>query len=127
MLDWPFFEDRHREFAAFAREHLPEVAETELDARCRALVRTLGADGWLTHTVADPLDVRTLCLARETLAHHDALADFSFAMQGLGSGPITLFGDDELKARYLPEGGGGRARSRRSRSPSPTPAPMSRR
>ena len=100
MLEWPFFEDRHREFAAAA--HVPEVAETELDERCRGFVRALAADGWLRHCVADPLDVRTLCLARETLAYHDALADFAFAMQGLGSGPITLFGDDELRSEYLP-------------------------
>jgi acyl-CoA dehydrogenase len=67
-----------------------------------ALVRALAADGWLDHSVADPLDVRTLCLARETLAYHDALADFAFAMQGLGAGPITLFGDAGLRERYLP-------------------------
>jgi acyl-CoA dehydrogenase len=101
VLEWPFFEDRHREFAAWATEHVPEVAETELDDRCRGFVGAL-ADGWLDHTVAEPLDVRTLCLARETLAYHDALADFAFAMQGLGTGPITLFGDDDLKAEYLP-------------------------
>src|SRR4051794_14780988 len=102
MLEWPFFDDAHREFDAWAREHVPEVAETELDARCRALVRALAADGWLRHAVGEPLDVRTLCLARETLAYHDALADFAFAMQGLGSGPISLFGSEEQKARYLP-------------------------
>ncbi len=101
VLEWPFFEDRHREFAAWAAEHVPKVAETELDARCRGFVKAL-ADGWLDHSVAEPLDVRTLCLARETLAYHDALADFAFAMQGLGSGPITLFGDDALKREYLP-------------------------
>ena len=55
--------------------------------------RSSSCDGWLDHAVTEPLDVRTLCLARETLAYHDALADFAFAMQGLGSGPITLFGD----------------------------------
>jgi acyl-CoA dehydrogenase len=65
-------------------------------------VRALAADGWLRHSVIEPLDVRTLCLARETLAYHDALADFAFAMQGLGSGPITLFGDDALRSEYLP-------------------------
>ena len=100
MLEWPFFEERHREFAAWAREHLPS-AEGDLDERCRRLVKAL-ANGWLEHSVRAPLDVRTLCLARETLAYHDALADFAFAMQGLGSGPITLFGDDATKARYLP-------------------------
>ena len=100
MLEWPFFEDRHREFAAWAREHLPH-AEGELDERCRGLVRALAADGWLEHAVGT-LDVRTLCLARETLAYHDGLADFAFAMQGLGSGPISLFGSDEQRERYLP-------------------------
>jgi acyl-CoA dehydrogenase len=101
LLEWPFFAARHREFAAWAREHLPD-ADGDLDARCRGLVSALARDGWLRHSVADPLDVRTLCLARETLAHHDALADFAFAMQGLGSGPITLFGDPDEQARYLP-------------------------
>lgn len=101
MLDWPFFEDRHRAFARWAREQVPHVPETgDVDARCRAFVAELRP--WLGHAVADPLDVRTLCLARETLAYHDALADFAFAMQGLGSGPITLFGSDELRERYLP-------------------------
>jgi acyl-CoA dehydrogenase len=97
VLDWPFFEQRHRDLAW----QVPDVTETDLDERCRAFVRGL-ADGWLEHTVARPLDVRTLCLARETLAYHDALADFAFAMQGLGAGPITLFGDDGLRERYLP-------------------------
>jgi len=80
---------------------VPEVGERSLDDRCRALVAAL-ADGWLTHAVGEPLDVRTLCLARETLARHDGLADFAFAMQGLGSGPISLFGTEEQRARYLP-------------------------
>ncbi|RKQ88157.1 acyl-CoA dehydrogenase [Solirubrobacter pauli] len=101
MLDWPFFEDRHRAFARWAREQVPHVPETgDVDARCRAFVAELRP--WLGHAVADPLDVRTLCLARETLAYHDALADFAFAMQGLGSGPITLFGSKALRERYLP-------------------------
>ncbi len=98
MLEWPFFEDRHRAFAP----RVPEVMETALDDRCRAYVHALAREGWLAHCVADPLDVRLLCLARERLAYHDALADFAFAMQGLGAGPITLFGDAELRARYLP-------------------------
>ncbi|MBL8836377.1 MAG: acyl-CoA dehydrogenase family protein, partial [Alphaproteobacteria bacterium] len=74
------------------------------------LVRRLGAGGWLKYAVPSPyggnapkLDVRSLCLIRETLARHDGLADFAFAMQGLGSASIALFGDDELKRRYLPE------------------------
>ena len=65
-------------------------------------MRALARDGWLTHAVGEPLDVRTLCLARETLAYHDGLADFAFAMQGLGSGPISLFGDDAAARAYLP-------------------------
>jgi acyl-CoA dehydrogenase len=101
-LEWPFFDAAHREFGAWAAAHVPEVEETGLDARCRALVRALAADGWLRHAVGEPLDVRTLCLARETLARHDALADFAFAMQGLGSGAISLFGDAALRERYLP-------------------------
>ena len=102
-LRWPFFEDRHRAFAAelsnWASGGLPE--EDELDDQCRALVRALGDAGWLRHCVGE-LDVRTLCLARETLAHRDALADFAFAMQGLGSGAISLFGSQEQQARVLP-------------------------
>jgi acyl-CoA dehydrogenase len=102
MLDWPFFDDRHREFAAFAAAHLPDAVEEDLDARCRGFVRSLARDGWLSHAVGPALDVRTLCLARETLARHDGLADFAFAMQGLGSGPISLFGTDDQRERYLP-------------------------
>ena len=102
FLDWPFLDDRHRAFAGeldgWASEHvgaLPEPAEEELDGACRSLVAALAAGGWLRPVVpgADGgLDVRTLCLARETLAYWNALADFSFAMQGLGSGAISLFG-----------------------------------
>jgi acyl-CoA dehydrogenase len=100
VTDWPFFEDRHREFAAWAQDHLPR-AEGDLDERCRGLVRALAADGWLAHAVGE-FDVRTLCLARETLAYEDGLADFAFAMQGLGTGSISLFGSNDLKRRYLP-------------------------
>ncbi|MDA0161191.1 acyl-CoA dehydrogenase family protein [Solirubrobacter ginsenosidimutans] len=102
MIEWPFFEERHREFAAFAAAHLPDAVEEDLDARCRGFVRSLARDGWLSHAVGPALDVRTLCLARETLARYDGLADFAFAMQGLGSGPISLFGTDDQRARYLP-------------------------
>ncbi|HWK25615.1 MAG TPA: acyl-CoA dehydrogenase family protein [Solirubrobacter sp.] len=101
MLEWPFFEQRHRDFAAFAAAHLPDALEDDLDARCRGLVRALARDGWLDHAVGE-LDVRTLCLARETLARHEGLADFAFAMQGLGSGPISLFGTPEQRERFLP-------------------------
>jgi acyl-CoA dehydrogenase len=97
VIELPFFDERHRAFAP----PLPEVAEQELDERCRALVRELARHGWLEHAVGE-LDVRTLCLARERLAYHDALADFAFAMQGLGSGAISLFGSAEQQRRYLP-------------------------
>ena len=115
-LDWPFFDETHR---AFARElglwAALEVQPTALDdqdvdAACRALVAKLGAAGWLRHTVprafggvSERIDVRTLCLARETLGRHNPLADFAFAMQGLGAGPISLFGSPVLRQRYLPK------------------------
>ena len=98
FLDWPFFEDRHRDLAvaleAWCVVHLP-VDHADVDAACRALVAMLGDGGWLRHSGAragERLDVRTLCLIRETLARHDGLADFAFAMQGLGMGPVSLFG-----------------------------------
>ena len=98
FLDWPFFEPRHRELAAaleaWCAAHLP-VDHADVDAACRGLVAMLGQGGWLRHSGAaqgEKLDVRTLCLIRETLARHDGLADFAFAMQGLGMGPISLFG-----------------------------------
>ncbi len=98
FLAWPFFEDRHRELAealeTWCVRHLP-VDHTDVDAACIGLVRLLGEGGWLIHTGAgdgEKLDVRTLCLIRETLARHDGLADFAFAMQGLGMGAVSLFG-----------------------------------
>jgi acyl-CoA dehydrogenase len=108
FLHWPFFDERHRALAAgiesWCAANLP-VDQANLDAACRDLVRGLGRDGWLKHTAPDhdaamPLDVRTLCLVRETLARHDALADFAFAMQGLGAGPISLFGNADQR-RWL--------------------------
>jgi len=105
FLDWPFFEDRHRDHAerldAWCGENLP-ADHSDIDAACRRLVATLGQGGWLLPTAIDPddprpLDVRTLCLTRETLARHDGLADFAFAMQGLGTGAISLFGTPEQK------------------------------
>lgn len=110
FLDWPFFEARHREHAAdldtWARDAVTGLDESDVDATCRELVRRLGAGGWLAPCVArdagDRLDVRTLCLTRETLARHDGLADFAFAMQGLGTGPISLFGTPEQRERWLP-------------------------
>jgi acyl-CoA dehydrogenase len=108
FLNWPFFTDRHRTLAEaierWSVANLP-VEHNSVDAACRDLVARLGRDGWLTHTAPDPetpspLDVRTLCLIRETLARHDGLADFAFAMQGLGAGPISLFGSP-VQRRWL--------------------------
>ena len=100
FLAWPFFEERHRALAnaleQWCATNLP-VAHDDVDAACHSLVTMLGEGGWLQHTAAS-LDVRTLCLARETLARHDALADFAFAMQGLGTGAISLFGSSEQQA-----------------------------
>jgi acyl-CoA dehydrogenase len=105
FLNWPFFEDRHRDLAerleAWCKANLP-VAHDDIDAACRELVAMLGRDGWLKPTAVDPenpqpLDVRALCITRETLARHDGLADFAFAMQGLGAGAISLFGNHAQK------------------------------
>lgn len=103
FLDWPFFEPRHRDLAAALEDwcaaHLP-ADHGDVDGACRALVAALGAGGWLTHTGAgagERLDIRTLCLIRETLARHDGLADFAFAMQGLGMGAVSLFGSDRQR------------------------------
>jgi acyl-CoA dehydrogenase len=108
-LRWPFLEDAHRDRAealeAWAHAELDglgEPGEAELDDHCRDLVARLAEGGWLHAAVGAPIDVRALCLTRETLAYHHALADFAFAMQGLGSGAISLFGSDELRDRYLP-------------------------
>ncbi len=104
FLDWPFFEAQHRELAAALEDwcgvNLP-ADHSDLDAACKGLVAALGQGGWLRHTGAaqgERLDVRTLCLIRETLARHDPLADFAFAMQGLGMGPVSLFGTDAQRA-----------------------------
>jgi len=115
FLTWPFFTDAHRgladELEAFVRDHVAPLPhdEADVDGACRELVRRLGAAGVLRLCVPAPyggaherLDVRSLCLARETLGRAWGLADFAFAMQGLGSGPISLFGSDALKERYLP-------------------------
>jgi acyl-CoA dehydrogenase len=112
-LIWPFFSTAHRDFAqglnAWARSGLPEVNHQDVDRSCRNLVRALGEAGWLKAVVPaafggheDHLDVRRLCLAREILSWHDSLADFAFAMQGLGTGSISLYGSEELKRKYLP-------------------------
>jgi acyl-CoA dehydrogenase len=109
FLSWPFFDDTHRHLAeeldAWAAREVTHIDEHDVDGTCRELVKRLGDSGWLRHAVPESgerLDVRSLCLIRETLARHAGLADFAFAMQGLGTGPITLFGTDALKQRYLP-------------------------
>ncbi|CAG9227630.1 Acyl-CoA dehydrogenase [Paraburkholderia caribensis] len=113
-LAWPFFEARHRELAeaieTWAVQHLAHVPHDDADTTCRQLVRALGEAGWLKYGVGgtqhgghgDAIDTRAVCLLRETLAKHDGLADFALAMQGLGSGAITLAGTHEQKSRYLP-------------------------
>lgn len=109
FLTWPFFEDRHRELSealdAWCEANLGAVEHADTDAACRRLVTLLGEAGFAAHSGAEDgkLDVRTLCLIRETLARHDGLADFSFAMQGLGTGAISLFGSEEQKAKWLPQ------------------------
>jgi acyl-CoA dehydrogenase len=119
-LEWPFFDDGHRawaqELARWVHEELPALPEPDerdlnaVYAACRARVRALGAAGLLRACVPaafgglrDRVDVRSLALAREVLAHAGALADFAFAMQGLGSVPVSLFGSDAQRAALLPE------------------------
>ena len=112
FLSWPFFEAHHREHARrldrWAAESLGTVDHHDVDGTCRALVTALGRDGWLDATAPSPddgdarLDVRTLALSRDTLARHHALADFALAMQGLGAGPVSLFGSSEQRRAWLP-------------------------
>jgi acyl-CoA dehydrogenase len=114
FLDWPFFEERHRKLArdleVWASVHLAASHDANIDEACRKLVRELGGGGWLKYAIggtayraaADNIDTRALCIIRETLARHSGLADFAFAMQGLGSGAITLFGTEAQKQKYLP-------------------------
>jgi acyl-CoA dehydrogenase len=132
MLDWPFFEDRHRRLAADvqtwcdAQQSILGHAQpmeagphgrADVDAHCRRLVRALGEGGWLRYGIGgtaygghgDTIDTRAVCLLRETLAKHAGLADFALAMQGLGSGAISLAGTDEQKRRYLPRVASGEA------------------
>lgn len=109
FLSWPFFEDHHRVLAAdldeWAKDALDTIDHSDTDAACRKLVTLLGEAGIAKYSGAENghLDVRTLCLIRETLARHDGLADFVFAMQGLGTGAISLFGTDKQKSEWLPK------------------------
>lgn len=120
-LQWPFFDPRHAELAqaldTWATQHIPHDHGPDVDADCKALVRSLGAAGWLRHAVGgrdvggtnDAIDTRAICLIRETLARHSGLADFAFAMQGLGSGAISLHGTPEQRQTYLPRVASGEA------------------
>ncbi|NVO05642.1 MAG: acyl-CoA dehydrogenase family protein [Rhodoferax sp.] len=113
-LNWPFFAPHHpllaRALDAWAQVSIRQAHGTDVDAECRALVKALGQAGWLRHAVggtayggvADAIDTRSICLIRETLARHSGLADFAFAMQGLGSGAISLAGSQEQKQTWLP-------------------------
>lgn len=112
-LDWPFFEDHHRTLAKnleeWCQENLTDIDHSDVDQACKNILKKLAEGGWLKYVVPaayggihESLDVRSLCLIRETLARHDGLADFVFAMQGLGSGTITLFGNETIKQEYLP-------------------------
>lgn len=116
FLDWPFFVERHRTIAAeadaWAHANVDKIiaAASDTDTACRHLVASMAEAGLTRHAVIAPhggagpsLDVRTLCTIRETLARHHGLADFAFAMQGLGSGPIVLFGTNEQRQRFLPQ------------------------
>lgn len=118
FLQWPFLEPRHREMAgrleAWAAANLSEIDPGDIDQACRGLVGSLGRDGWLKFSApgegeAERIDVRTLALIRETLARHSGLADFAFAMQGLGAGPISLFGSAEQRNAWLPKTRAGKA------------------
>ncbi|MBX3562426.1 MAG: acyl-CoA dehydrogenase family protein [Sphingomonas sp.] len=113
FLDWPFFDDSHRRLAneleTWCATHLTDDHGADVHSSCRALVRKLGQGGWLRYCVPaayggvhETIDVRSLAIIRETLARHDGLADFAFAMQGLGSGTISLFGSEAQKQAYLP-------------------------
>jgi acyl-CoA dehydrogenase len=118
FLKWPFLESRHREVAerleTWAAANLPETGHGDVDDACRKLVSVFGRDGWLKFSApgqgdSERIDVRTLALIRETLARHSGLADFAFAMQGLGAGPISLFGSLEQRNAWLPRTRTGRA------------------
>jgi len=122
-LDWPFFAPHHAALEAaldaWSQQHLAHATHDRagVDDACRQLVRQLGEGGWLRHAVAgvahgghaDAIDTRAICLIRETLARHDGLADFAFAMQGLGAGAISLHGTDDQRSRYLPRVASGQA------------------
>lgn len=114
ILDLPFYGPEHRQLSdaifEWASTAMPHVDHHDTDNACRQLVAALGKAGFLRYAVPkayggalDELDSRSLCIARETLAYHDGLADFAFAMQGLGTGAITLSGSEEIKRHVLPK------------------------
>ncbi|KGM47958.1 acyl-CoA dehydrogenase family protein [Pseudooceanicola atlanticus] len=117
FLDWPFLTPAHKDHALGLDQWaggLGPIDHHDTDNACRSLVAKMGADGWLKPSAVDPadpkpLDVRTLCLTRETLARHDGLADFAFAMQGLGTGAISLFGSPAQQGEWLPQTRSGQA------------------
>ena len=124
FLEWPFLEEKHRrltgELRTWAADNIasleePEAGQDAVDEHCRRLVRMLGDAGWLRYCVpaeyggAGNFDVRSLCLCRESLAYASGLADFVFAMQGLGTGSISLFGSESQKKKYLPPVAAGKA------------------
>lgn len=121
FLSWPFFFDSHRELAnkldQWAEQYIPSIDNFgNEDEACKQLVSSLGAAGWLKYVIPanyggfnNKLDVRSLCIIREKLARYSSLADFSFAMQGLGSGAISLFGTETQKKQYLPKVAAGEA------------------
>lgn len=112
-LDWPFFNPQHAQLARdldqWASDHIAQTHSHDVDAECKALVKSLGRAGWLKYAIAgsahgaasEVMDTRSICVIRETLARHSGLADFAFAMQGLGSGAISLAGSPEQQQRYL--------------------------
>jgi acyl-CoA dehydrogenase len=120
-LDWPFFDANHKALQQavddWTKPLLAEIDASDTDAACRQWVKELGEAGWLRHAVGgktyggmqDAIDTRAVCLIRETLARHHALADFTFAMQGLGSGAIALFGSEAQRQAYLPQVAQGQA------------------
>jgi alkylation response protein AidB-like acyl-CoA dehydrogenase len=111
--EWPFLQEKHqklaREAEAWSKENLGHAHGDNADAICKRLVQDLGCAGFLRHCVTEKPDVRSIALMREVLAYHAGLADFSFVMQGLGSGPIALAGSDALKKQYLPKAAAGDA------------------
>jgi len=118
-LHWPFFEDHHRQLATelelWCCEHInDDIDHSDVDAACATILDRLATGGWLTYVIPkayggvfEQLDVRSLCIIRETLARHDGLADFVFAMQGLGSGTISLFANEQIRHEYLTAVAGG--------------------